>query len=39
VAASGGFIPSDDAIDELFQNCGASFRTGSLKLQMKAMLA
>jgi hypothetical protein len=39
VAASDGFIPSDNAIDELFRNCGASFRTESVKLQMQAMLA
>jgi hypothetical protein len=39
VAASDGFIQSDDAIDELFRNCGASFRIDSVKLQMQAMLA
>jgi hypothetical protein len=39
VAAPDGFIPSDEAIDEPFRNCGASFRAERAKLQMQATLA
>jgi hypothetical protein len=39
VAASIGFIPSDDVIDELFPKLWRLIRAERVKLQMQAMLA